>query len=108
MEERTEQESNKRKTEKNSRFVGAAKTSKEHAEWCRLQQKNVSILGLLKWKEWSSATERAVGKYVRATFAKRKRNRAIYPKQEIIWWESQGEREGDQSGSMERKGWTPQ
>ena len=32
--------------------VGVAETSKEHAEWRRLQQKNWNILGLLKRKEW--------------------------------------------------------
>ena len=37
---------------KNGRHVGAAETSKEHAEWCRLQQKNLNKLGLLKRKEW--------------------------------------------------------
>ena len=37
---------------RNGRLVGAAETSKERADWCRLQQKNLSILGLLKRKEW--------------------------------------------------------
>ena len=37
---------------RSGRLVGAAKTSKEHAEWPRLQQKNLNILGLLKRKEW--------------------------------------------------------
>ena len=41
-----------REEEKNSgRLVGAAKTSKEHAEWRRLQRKNLSILGLSKRRE---------------------------------------------------------
>ena len=34
------------------RLVGAAETSKERAEWRRLQPKNLSILGLPKRKEW--------------------------------------------------------
>ena len=38
---------------KNGRLVGAAETSKERAEWHRLQQINLSILGLPKRKEWS-------------------------------------------------------
>ena len=38
---------------RSGRIVGAAETSKERAEWRRLQQKNVSILGLLKRKEWN-------------------------------------------------------
>ena len=33
---------------RNGRLVGAAETSKERAEWRRLQQKNLSILGLPK------------------------------------------------------------
>ena len=37
---------------RNGRLVGAAKTSKELAEWRRLQRKNLSILGLLKRKGW--------------------------------------------------------
>ena len=45
---RTEQESDRMRSGK---LVGAAKTSKEHAKWCRLHQKNVNILGLLKRKE---------------------------------------------------------
>ena len=37
---------------RNGRFVGASETSKERAEWRRLQRKNLSILGLPKRKEW--------------------------------------------------------
>ena len=37
---------------RSDRLVGAAETSKERAEWRRSQQKNYSILGLLKRKEW--------------------------------------------------------
>ena len=37
---------------RNGRLVGAAETSKEHAEWRRLQRKCLSILGLLKRKGW--------------------------------------------------------
>ena len=51
---RTEQESDRRRRgeeKRNSKLVGAAKTSKELAEWHRLQQKSLSILGLLKRKE---------------------------------------------------------
>ena len=38
---------------RNGRLVGAAETSKERAEWRTLQRKNLSILCLLKRKEWS-------------------------------------------------------
>ena len=37
---------------RNGRLVGAAETSKERAEWRRLQRKNLNILGLPKGKEW--------------------------------------------------------
>ena len=37
---------------RNGRLVAAAETSKEHAKWRRFQQKNLSILGLVKKKEW--------------------------------------------------------
>ena len=37
---------------KNGRLVGTAEISKEHQGWHRLQRKNLSILGLLKRKEW--------------------------------------------------------
>ena len=41
-----------REEKKNGRLVGAAETSKELAEWRRLQWKNLNILGLSKRKEW--------------------------------------------------------
>ena len=37
---------------RNGKLVGAAKTSKERAEWRRLQPKNLKIPGLPKRKEW--------------------------------------------------------
>ena len=37
---------------RNGRLVGAAETSKERAEWRRLQRKYLSILGLLRRKGW--------------------------------------------------------
>ena len=62
MEERIGwQEQNKSQIEgeekRSGRFVGAAETSKEHAEWRRFQQRNLNILGLMK-KSGLSATER--------------------------------------------------
>ena len=68
-----------------------------------------------KGKSGLKATERAVGKYAGAAFTKRKKEQSrlsIVPDHE--GGESQGgrephlgESEGDQSESMERKGWTP-
>ena len=51
MEERTERDSGRRKENRSGRLVGAAETSKERAEWHRLQWKNLNKLGLLKRKE---------------------------------------------------------
>ena len=37
---------------RNGRLAGAAETSKELAQWRRLQQKKLSIMGPLKRKGW--------------------------------------------------------
>ena len=89
MEERTEWRGQNEsqiggKEKKNGRLVGAAETSKERAEWRRLQRKNWNILGLPKRKEWPQCTERAVGKNAGAALAKRKRSKADCPKYQII------------------------
>ena len=54
---RTERESDRRRREekRNGRLVGAAETSKEYAEWRKLQQKNWNILGLPKKERVVSA-----------------------------------------------------
>ena len=57
MEERTEWRGQNEsqiggEEKRNGRLVDAAETSKESAEWRRLQRKNLSILGLLNRKEW--------------------------------------------------------
>ena len=50
---KTKERTRERKSgKKNGRLVGAAETSKERAEWRRLQWKNLSILGLPKRREW--------------------------------------------------------
>ena len=46
---RTERESDNRRREE---IWQTSWCCLERAEWCRLQQKNLSILGLPKWKEW--------------------------------------------------------
>ena len=53
---------------RSGRLVGAAETRKELAEWCRLQLKNLNVVGLPKRMEWPSATKRAVGKYTKNQF----------------------------------------
>ena len=58
MEERTEWRGQNgsqiiEEEKRNGRLVGATETSKERAEWRRLQRRNLNILGLPKRKEWS-------------------------------------------------------
>ena len=57
MEERTgwrEQNESQivREEKRNGRLYGATETSKDRAEWHRVQRKNLNILGLPKRKEW--------------------------------------------------------
>ena len=58
---------------RSDRLVGDAETSKELAEWRRLQGKNLNILSMPKRKEWlqchKGSGEYSVTKYVRAAFA---------------------------------------
>ena len=97
---------------RNGRLVGAAKTSKERAEWRRLQQKNLNILGLLKRKEWPQCHREGSwqGRQSHSCQKEKEQSRlSRAPDHEGA--ESQGgrephlgESEGDQSRSMERKG----
>ena len=48
---RTEENQIGGEEKRNGRLVGVAETSKEHAEWRWLQQRNLSILSLLRRKE---------------------------------------------------------
>ena len=100
------------KEKRNGRLVGAAETSKECAEWCRLQRKNLTKLGLLKRKErpqyhressWQICQSHPYQK------EKEQSHQSRVPDHEE--GESQGgqephlgKREGDHSESMERKG----
>ena len=100
---------------KNGRLVGPAETSKERAEWRRLQRKNLSILGLPKRKEWSQChRESSWQERQSRPCQKEKEQSRLTRVPDHEGAESQGgrephlgEREEDQSGSMERKGWTP-
>ena len=67
---------------RNGRLVGIADTSKERAEWRRLQRNNLNILSLPK--SGLSITERAVGKNGRAALAKKKRNKAVSTEYQIV------------------------
>ena len=72
------------------------------------------MLGLSKRKEWPQC-QNAVGRCARAAFGKKKEQNRLSRLPDREGGESQGEREphldeieGDQSGNMERKWWTPQ
>ena len=101
---------------RSGRLVGASETSGELAEWCRFQQKNVSILGLRKRKEWPQCYRESswqVRQSRRFQKEKEQCRQSRVPDRE--GGESQGEwdphldeREGDQSESMKRRGWTSQ
>ena len=99
---------------KNGRLVGVAGTSKERAEWRRLQRKNLNILGLPKRKEWPQGLRESSWQERRSRPCQKEKEQSRLsrvPGHE--GGESQdgrephlGESEGDQSKSMERKGWT--
>ena len=111
---RTEQESDSRRS---STLIGAPETNKDLAKWHRLQQKNLSILGLLKRKEWPQYHRESSWQVHKSRLCQKKKEQSRLckaPDRKV--GKSQGEREphlgergeGDQSGSMGRKVWTPQ
>ena len=79
---------------RSGRLVGAAETSKELAQWRRLQQKNLSILILLKRKEWPQCHRQSswqVGQSRSCQYKKEQSRLSRAPDHEA--GESQGERE---------------
>ena len=110
MEERTERESDNRRREEKWQTCWCCR---DQQRACRMAQASAEKLGAYwacrKGKSSLSATERAVGKNARAALIKRKRNKAVCPEYQIMRGKrvKMGEREGDQSKSMEWKGWTP-
>ena len=114
MKERTERESVRRRREVADLLV--LPRPAKRAEWCRLQRKNLSMLGLLKRKEWPQCHRESSWKVCWSRpFQKEKEQSCQSRIPDHEGGESQGgqepylgEREGDQNGSMKRKGWTPQ
>ena len=100
---------------RNGRLVGADETSKKRAEWHRLQRINLSILGLPKRKEWPQCHRESSWQERRSRPCKKEKEQSRLSKvPDHERGESQGGREphlgkskGDQSESMEWKGWTP-
>ena len=110
---RTERESDNRRIEMADLLV-LPRPAKSVQNGAGFSGKTGTYWACRKGKSSLSATERAVGKNAGAALAKRKRNRAICPKHQIMRRErvKMGEscaltRKEDQSESMERKGWTP-
>ena len=120
MEERTgwqgQNESQIIEETRNGTLVGAAETSKERAEWRRLQRKNLSILGLPKRKEWSQCHRESSWQVRRSRHCQKEKEQSRLSRvPDHEGGESQGgrephlgHREEDRSESMERKGWAPQ
>ena len=79
---------------KSDRLVGAAETSKEHAEWRRLQKKNLKILGLQTRKKWPQC-HRESSRQVRQSrlYQKEKEQSRQARKSDHEIGENQGERE---------------
>ena len=99
---------------RNGRLVGDAETSKERAEWRRLQRKNLNILDLLKRKEWPQCHRESSWKERRSrSYQKEKEQSRLSKASDHEGGKSQDGREqhlgerGGQSESMEWKGWTP-
>ena len=92
---------------KNGRLVGAAETSKERAEWCRLQRKNLSILGLPKRKKWPRCHRESSWQERRSHLCQKKKEQSRLVKApDREWGESQGGRErhlGERERGSERE-----
>ena len=64
------------KEKKNGRLYGAAETSKERAEWRRLQRKNWNILGLSKRKEWPQCHRESSWQVCRSRFCQEEKEQS--------------------------------
>ena len=120
MEERTEWRGQNKsqiigEEKRNGRRVGAAETSKERAEWRRLQRRNLNILGLPKRKEWPQCHRESSWQESRSRPCQKEKQKCRLSKApDHEGGESQGGqephlggKEGNQSERMERKGWIP-
>ena len=71
----------------------------------RASTETLEHTGPAEKERMASEPQRAVGKYARAAFAKRKKNILVCPKHQIVTWESQDEqeREGSEQEHGEEK-----
>ena len=113
---RKKRESDSRRREEKWHLLALPRPAKRMQNGAGFSRKTKAYWACWKGKSVFSATERAVVNYARAAIAKRKRNRAVCPEHQIgggrdsRWaraapWR---EREENQSGSKEKKGWTLQ
>ena len=106
---RTERESDTEEKKKGG-LVGAAEVSKERAEWRRLQRKNLSTLGMLKRKQWPQCHRESSWQERRSRLCQNEKEQSRLSRvPDHEGEESQdgrephlGEREKDQSESMDR------
>ena len=111
---RTERESDHRRREV-ADFMVLPRLGKSVQNGAGFSGKTGTYWACRKGKSGLSATKRAVGKNAGAALTKRKRNRAVCPKRQIMRGERVKMSEsrilaregGDQSESIEWKGWTP-
>ena len=95
-------------------LVGAAETSKDRAEWRSLQRKNLNILGLPKRKEWPQCHRESSWQVRRSRLCQKEKEQSrLFRVPDHNGGESQGgrephlgEKEEDQSESMEMEGGT--
>ena len=108
---RTERESDRKRR---GRLDATAETSKEHAERSRLQQRNMSILGLLKRKEWPQCHRESSWQVRQSRLCQKEKEQSRQSRApDCEWEESQDEREphyGEKERSEREHGgreWTP-
>ena len=113
MEKRIERESDRREV---ADLLVLSRPAKSLQNWCRLQQKNLSILGLLKRKEWPQCHRESSWQVHQSRPCQKEKEQSRLSRVPDHEGEgSQGEqephldeRDEDQCESMKRKGWTPQ
>ena len=96
-------------------IVGAAETSKKHADGLRVQQKNLSMLGLLNRKEWPRCHRESSWQVRQSRLCQKKKEQSRlsrvpdHDRGESLGEREphHGEKERDQKKSMVRR-WTPQ
>ena len=108
MEERTEWRGQNEsqiggEEKRNGRLVGAAETSKERAEWRRLQRKNLNILGVLKRKEWPQCHRESSWQERRSCPCQEEKEQS---RQSIVPDHERGESQGGQERRIRAGAWT--